>query len=205
MESIAINGTLRTDLGKKAAKAYKRAGKVVCVIYGGEKNVHFSAVAKDFKPLLFSGDFKLVNITVDGATYQCILKAAQFHPVTDEVQHLDFLQLVPGQQVKVELPLKFRGVAPGVKAGGKLIAKVRKVKIKTTPEHLVDSLFVDISGVNLSESVRVRDIELGEGMEIMNAPGIPVASVEVPRALKSADAAEEEEAAETPEAAPAAE
>ncbi len=191
MESIAINGTLRTDLGKKAAKAYKREGKVIGVIYGGDKIVHFSAIAKDFKPLLYSGEFKLVDITVDGATYQCILKDSQFHPVTDQVMHLDFLQLVAGQNVKVEIPLKFKGVAPGVKAGGKLIAKVRKVKIKTTPEKLVDSLYVDISELKLNESVRVRDIELGEGMEIMNALGIPVASIEVPRALKSADAAGE--------------
>ena len=186
MESVAISGTARAEINKKSTKAARRAGLVPCVIYGGEKVVHFTSDAKSFKPLVYTGAFKLADITVDGSTHKCILKDLQFHPVTEELMHLDFIELVDGHPVKVEIPVQFKGAAPGVKTGGKLIQKVRKIKVKTTPDKLVDALFADISNLQLSQSVRVRDVELVEGMELMNPPGIPVASVEVPRALRSA-------------------
>ncbi|MEM8908334.1 MAG: 50S ribosomal protein L25 [Bacteroidota bacterium] len=189
MESIAISGNVRTALGKKENKVLRSKGEVPCVIYGGENVVHFSALASDFKSLIYTPDFKLVDISVDGQTHQCILKDMQFHPVTDEVLHLDFLQLVPGRKTKVEIPIKFKGEAPGVKEGGKLLQKVRRVMIKTTPDKIVDELFVDVSSLQLGQSVRIRDIEVADGMEIMNALGIPIASVETPRALRSATAA----------------
>ena len=199
MESIAISGNLRTELGKKGNKALRNNGDTPCVIYGGENVVHFSSAQKDFKNLIYTPDFKIAEITVDGQTYKCILKDIQFHPVTDEVMHIDFLQLIEGRNVKVEIPVKFKGEAPGVKEGGKLMQKVRRVMIKTTPDKIVDELFVDISSLKLGQSVRVRDIEVADGMEIMNALGIPVASVETPRALRSAGAAAAAEAAETAE------
>ena len=191
MESIAIKGNVRTDFGKQSSKAARRTNQIPCVIYGGEKVIHFTAPTLAFKKLIYTADFKMVEIEVDGKTYKCILKDAQFHPVTDNLLHIDFLQLVDGQPIKVEIPVRFKGVAPGVKTGGKLYQKLRAVKIKTTPEHLVDEVLVDISELNLGQSIRVRDIEIGEGMEIMSSLGIPVASVEVPRALRSADAAAE--------------
>lgn len=205
METIAINGTVRTESGKKATKAIRKEGLVPCVIYGGDKVVHFASSPKAFKQLIFTPDFKLANLTVDGQTYQCILKDAQYHPVTDEIVHLDFLQLVEGKKIKVNIPVGFKGVSPGVKSGGKLIQKLRTIKIKTTPDKIVNKLFVDISSTVLGDSVRVRDVEIVDGMEVMNPGATPVASVEVPRALKSA-AAEEvagDAPAETPEAAAA--
>jgi len=190
MESIAISGNLRSELGKKSNKALRNNGDVPCVIYGGDQVIHFSSPQKAFKSLIYTPDFKLAEITVDGNSYQCILKDMQFHPVTDEILHLDFLRMIPGQKIKVEIPIKFKGEAPGVKEGGKLMQKVRRVMIKTTPDKVVDELFVDISGLLLGNSVRVKDIEITEGMEIMNSLGIPVASVETPRALRSEEAAE---------------
>ncbi|MEM6964040.1 MAG: 50S ribosomal protein L25 [Bacteroidota bacterium] len=186
METVAISGDLRKDVGKKASKALRKNGSVPCVIYGGENNIHFSSPAAAFKPLIFTPDFKLADVTVDGQTYQCILKDAQYHPVTDEIEHLDFLQLVPGKKVKVNIPIGFKGVSPGVKAGGKLVPKLRSLKIKTTPDKIVNKLFVDISTATLGGSVRVRDVEVNEHMEVMNPGATPVASVEIPRALKSA-------------------
>ncbi|MEM9819651.1 MAG: 50S ribosomal protein L25/general stress protein Ctc [Bacteroidota bacterium] len=194
MESIAISGNVRTDLGKKHNKALRRNGDVPCVIYGGDEVVHFSSPERDFKSLIYTPDFKLVDITVDGKKYECILKDIQFHPVTDEILHIDFLRLIPGRKIKVEIPIKFKGEAPGVKEGGKLMQKVRRVMIKTTPDKVVDELFVDVSELNLGHSVRVRDVQVEEGMEIMNALGIPVASVETPRALRSATSASAEDA-----------
>jgi len=204
MESIAIKGNIRTDLGKRATKLARQTNVVPCVIYGGENVVHFSAPVLDFKHLIYTADFKMVEIEVDGKTYKCILRDAQFHPVTDNLLHLDFLELVDGQAIKVEIPIRFEGIAPGVKTGGKLYQKLRAVKIKTTPEHLVNELLVDVSELNLGQSIRVKDIEIGEGMEMMSTPGIPVASVEVPRALRSLEAEEEEAAAAEAEAEAAA-
>lgn len=206
METIAISGNSRTDVGKKATKALRKDGLVPCVIYGGEKVIHFSSTPKSFKHLIFTPDFKLADLNIDGQTYQCILKDAQYHPVTDEIVHLDFLQLVPNKTVKVNIPVGFKGVSPGVKGGGKLVSKLRTLKIKTTPEKIVNKLFVDISSLELGDSVRVRDVEISDGMEVMNPGATPVASVEVPRALKSAAAAEEADGgaeAAAPEAATA--
>ncbi len=198
MESVAIKGTARTDLGKKGTKAVRNEGQVPCVIYGGENVVHFSAKPFDFRSLIYTPDFKIAEIELDGKTYRCFIKDLQMHPVTDELVHVDFMELVDGQSIKLEIPVRFEGQAPGVKSGGKLSQKVRRVKIKTTPEKLVDSMMVDISSLELGQSVRVRDIKPVDGIEVTSSPGIPVASVEIPRALRSATAAaeQEEEAAE---------
>ena len=190
MKSIEIAGNLRTDLGKKYAKNARREGIVPCVIYGGENNVHFSAHHSAFKKLVYTPDFHLADIKVGNDNFQCILKDIQFHPVTDEIVHIDFLQLVEGKKLNVEIPVRFQGVAPGTKSGGKLVQKLRRVKVKTLPKDLLEEVFVDVTSLDLGQSIKVRDIALGEDMELMTSPGIPVASVEVPRALRSAQAGE---------------
>ena len=197
METVAVNGTIRTEVGKKATKAVRKQGEVPCVIYGGDQVIHFTSAPSAFKHLIFTPEFKLAEVTLDGTAYKCILKDAQYHPVTDEIVHMDFLQLIDGQSIIVNIPLSFKGVSPGVKAGGKLVSKLRTIKIKTTPDQIVNQLFVDISEVTLGNSVRVRDVEVTDKMLVMNPGATPVASVEIPRALKSAEAGaegEEEEA-----------
>lgn len=195
MEVVAFTGNPRTDLGKKATKAIRREGLIPGVLYGGNDVIHFAVKNADIKELVYTADFKLADVTVEGKTYKAFLKDVQFHPVTDEILHLDFLRLIDGHTVKVEVPIRFKGVSPGVKVGGKLIQKVRRVKIKTLPEHLVDQVVMDISGLDLGQSIRVRDIGELANIEIMNSPGIPVATVEIPRSLRSATAAAEKEAA----------
>ena len=190
MEVFAIKGTPRTINSKAATKAVRRAGDVPCVLYGGEEPIHFSTAFNNIKGLVYTPDFKIAEIEVDGTAYRCILKDIQFHPLTDAVNHIDFLHLVDGNAIKVEVPVRFTGSAPGEKAGGKLMPALRRIKIKTTPENLVDQVTLDISELELGQSIRVRDIEAIEGVEILNAPGIPVASVEIPRALRSAEAEE---------------
>ena len=189
MQFVAVNGTVRTDLGKKGTKAVRNEGKIPCVLYDLNQVVHFSADFNEIKKLIYTPDFKLAEINVDGKTYKCILKDYQMHPVTDTITHIDFLNLVDGQAIKVEVPVRFKGSSPGVKVGGKLQQTMRRVKIKTTPEHLVDQLTLDVSSLQLGQSIRVRDIEALEGIEVMSAPGTPVAIVEVPRSLRSATAA----------------
>ena len=185
--------------GKRAAKAARRAGLVPCELYGGGTNVHFQLPSKELKDLIYTSEFKVVNIEIDGSTYRCIMKDIQFHPVTDSIEHIDFLLLEEGRKVKVNIPVRFTGIAPGVKAGGKLTQKVKSVQIKTVPEELVDHLTLDISNLKLGQSVRVRDIKVGGDIEIINNGSIPVASVEIPRALKSAETGEDEEESEETE------
>lgn len=194
MQTVQIKGSLRESRGTAGSKEIRNAGRIPAVVYGGGDVVHISVTEKDVKHLLYTPDFKLAEIDIDGTISKCILKDVQAHPVTDAIQHLDFLRLKDGHPVSVEIPIRVKGVSPGVKDGGILLQLVRRVQIKTTPEHLVDELFVDISELVLGSSVRVKDIEVNEHLQVMNSANIPVASVQVPRALKSAeDEAEGEE------------
>lgn len=191
MQTITIEGKVRADLGKKATKALRVEGQVPCVIYGGDEVIHFSAPSSAFKPIIYTADFKLVEINAGGKTITTILKDTDFHPVKDNLLHADFLQLVPNKPLIADIPIKIVGISPGVKLGGKLMQLVRKLKVKTTPEALVDSVTVDVTTLELGKSTRVREIVPIDGVQIMNAPGIPVAVVEIPRALRSAENAAE--------------
>lgn len=196
MKTIALTGTSRTDLGKKSTKALRNAGLVPCVLYGGEKNHHFSLTTKALRDLIYTNEFRTAEIDLDGAKYKAIIKTVQFHPVTDAILHVDLLELVEGQSVKAEIPIKLVGAAKGVKVGGVLMQKIRKVKVQTTPDKLTSEIQVNVEHLMLGKSIRVREIEAGEGVEIMNSGGIPLASVEIPRALRSSEAKEEAEAAQ---------
>ena len=197
MKTVAIQASLREDLGKKNADALRAQSHIPCVMYGGEENIHFHAHKNAFKELIFTADFKIAEVTIDGKAYQAIVKDLQDHPVTDEILHLDFVQLIPGKALKALIPVNFAGTSEGVKLGGKLVKRVRRVNVKCTPETLVEKLDVDVSDLGLGSSARVRDIVAVEGIQIANDPSIPVCTVEVPRALKSAAAGEEAEAEAT--------
>lgn len=189
MQVVNIKGEIRTDLGKKGAKATRNQGLIPCVLYGGDEVVHFSTTLNEVRHLIYTPDFKVAQVEVDGKPFRCIVKDKQFHPVNDQIIHLDFLRLAEGHPIKVEVPIRFKGVSPGVKSGGKLLQKMRTVKLKALPENVIDEIIVDISHLELGQSIRVRDIKAGEGVEVLNAPGIPVATVEIPRALRSAQQA----------------
>ena len=124
MKSVDITGTARTGLGKKASRATRKEGFVSCVIYGGENVVHCSVNPKELKPVVYTSEFKQANITIDGTAYKCILKDSQFHPVSDALLHVDFLQLVDGHAIKVDIPVHCDGPAAGVKEGGVLTQKL---------------------------------------------------------------------------------
>ena len=190
METIKVSGEIRETLGKKSSKELRREGLVPAVVYGIGGPKHFTVRALDLRDLIYTPNFKLAEVSVGDDTYRSIVKDYQFHPVTDELRHVDFLALEDGRTIKVEVPVTFSGTSPGVRGGGKLQVSVRRIKIKTTPEHLVDKLTLDISNLELGQSIRVRDIAPIEGVEIMNPGGQPVATVEVPRALRSAATAE---------------
>ncbi len=191
MEIVNVPAIARTNFGKLGTKKFRKEGKIPAVIYGGPENVHCGVKKNDVKSLIYTPEFKLAEVEVDGKKYKCLIKDIQFHPVSDAIVHIDFHQLVDGVQLKAELPLVCEGVSLGQKEGGKLMQSMRKIKVKTTPDKLVDKLVVDISSLELGMSARVRDIKVEEGVQIMSPEATPVASVEVPRALKSAAAAAE--------------
>ena len=201
MKTITIEGQLRTDSGKKSTRQLRSQQLVPDVIYGGKTEVNFSAPASAFKGIVYTSEFMFAEIKVDGNSYNCILKDLQFNKVTDALIHLDFLELVDDKKVIATLPLKYTGTAAGVKAGGKLVLKIKSVKVKTLPKYLKENIEVDISGLELNENIRVENIKV-ENMEIMNSPRIPIASVTMTRQLKQ----EETAAAKAPvgKAAPAA-
>ena len=186
MQTVAVSGIVRDNLGKKGSKMVRREGLVPAVLYGTGDPVHFTVRPLDLRDLIYSPDFRLAELSVGGKTTKAIVKDYQFHPVTDELTHIDFLALEDGRTVKVQVPVRFEGTSPGVRNGGKLQVAVRRVKLKTTPENLVDHVMLDISNMTLGSAIRVRDIQAMEGVEIQNPAGQPIASVEVPRALRSA-------------------
>jgi large subunit ribosomal protein L25 len=186
MEIVAIQGHPKSGSGKEESKKVRRSGFVPAVIYksGGGDALSFSISAPEVRPLVFTPKFKLAEISINGSVHKAIVKDIQFHPVTEEVLHLDFLEMVPGVRFKATVPLRFAGQAPGVKAGGKFIPKLRQINIMTTPENVVDEVSADISTMELGSTIRVRDIQLPQGVDITNNGAIPIASIEIPRALR---------------------
>jgi large subunit ribosomal protein L25 len=207
MKTITIEGQIRTEFGKTATRQFRSEDKVPAVIYGGAKEINFSAPASAFKNLVYTPDFMLAEIQVDGTSYKCVLKDVQFDKVSDKLIHLDFLELVGDKKVIVNIPIRFSGTPSGVREGGKLSIKMKTLKVKTLPEFLAENIELDISKLKLNENIRVSDVK-APNMEILNSPRIPVASVTMTRALKqeeskggAAVSAESEEGAETAEEA----
>ncbi|MCB0509979.1 MAG: 50S ribosomal protein L25 [Chitinophagales bacterium] len=184
MNRIAFEAQARTDMGKKATQALRNEGMIPCVLYGGKENVHFAVTLKQIKDIVFTDKFVVADITVNGKTHEAILKDSDFHPINDTILHLDFQELVKGKKVKVEIPVKLTGTAPGVKAGGKLELSLRKLIVKTTPENLLSEIEVNVGHLTLGKSVKVRDLKTD--LEIMNSLGNPIAQVIIPRAMRSA-------------------
>jgi len=188
MNTVSLNVESR-DLTAKA-RTLRKAGKIPAVVYGGNNVEHITTTIGEVKHLIYTPDFKLAEMNVNGKNLKCIIKAIQFHPTMDTIEHIDFLAIEDGRKVKVEIPVRFKGESPGVKLGGKLMQSLRKVKVKLDPKDLVDELFVDISALELGDAIRVKDIEAADNLEIMVNPAIPIAVVEVPRAVKAEEAAE---------------
>ncbi len=180
MNTITIEGQLRTEFGKTATRQLRSEEKVPGVIYGGAKEINFSAPATAFKGIVYTPDFMLAEVNVEGSSYRCVLKDLQFDKVSDQLIHVDFLELVEDKKVTVTLPLKFKGIPAGVKSGGKLVTKMKSVKVKTFPKFLRENIEMDITNLELNENLRVMDVK-AENMEILNSPRIPIASVTMTR------------------------
>ena len=187
MKTITIEGQIRTEFGKKATRQLRLEEKVPAVIYGGATEINFAAPATAFKNIVYTPDFMVVEATIDAKVYRCVLKDLQFDKVSDQLIHVDFLELVDDKKVIVTLPLKFTGAPVGVKAGGKLVTKMKSLKVKLLPKYLRENIELDITNLELNENVRVQDVK-SDNMEIMNSPRIPIASITMTRQLKQEEA-----------------
>lgn len=186
MNTVVIEGQLRTDSGKKAARDLRSQGNVLGVIYGGKEEVHFYAPVLSFRSLVYTPAFQVAEIKVDGKSYKTILKDIQFDVVTDRLNHIDFLELVEDKKVVADLPFIFEGQPAGVKAGGRLQLRLKKIKVRTFPKFLTEGIKVDLTNLELNGNLRVEDVK-AENMEIMMPGRQPVASVVMTRALRQAE------------------
>jgi large subunit ribosomal protein L25 len=187
MKTFELNGTVRTDLGKKATKADRAIDNVPCVLYGVSDNVHFTSTKSDLRKLIYTPEVFIVDLTVDGVKTKAIMKALQFHPVTDNVLHIDFYQITETKPVVVELPVKLEGLAEGVKAGGKLALEMRKLKVKGIYTQIPENIVIDVTSLGLGKSIQVGKVSV-ENLEILNAKNAVVAQVKLTRAARGAAA-----------------
>lgn len=202
MKKVELKGTLRKNLGTKSAKEERRDKLVPCVLYGKE-NVHFTLLEKDIKQIVYTPNEYNVEIDIDGTKYQSIVREFQFHPVTDKVIHIDFLQLFDDKIVEMRLPVFLEGNAIGVRNGGKLRLPMRKLRIKALPKDLPDGLNIDISKMRIGDSIRVGDLSFA-GLEFLDNDNNVVVAIKAARgALEDEEEEEEAEAAEGAEGATA--
>lgn len=189
MKTIEIQGSKRPSMTKQSVKALRNNEQVPCVLYGGAEPVHFSAPLASFKGLVYTPDVFMVKLLVDGKEYLSIMQDIQFHPVTDIIQHVDFLEVQNDKPVTILIPLKFTGASEGVKQGGKLVTKVRKLKVKALPAHLPDYVSIDITGLKIGSNVRVRDLNV-EGVTFLDSPANVIVGVQTTRNVAAAETAD---------------
>ena len=186
MKSIAISGSLRENVGKRDAKELRYEGKVPAVLYGGEKQYHFSVSAADLKSLVYTPDVHFVDLDLDGQKFQAIVQETQFHPLNDLIRHIDFLELNDKKEVTVSIPVSLTGTSPGVRSGGKLVQKLRRLRVKALPANLPQEIEVSLNALEVGKSVRVDAIKL-ENAKVLNNGDDTIVSVIMSRALRQAE------------------
>jgi large subunit ribosomal protein L25 len=205
MKSVEIQGTLRTELGSKFAQAERKSGNVPCVIYGGETPIHFTAPVLAFKSLVYTPEAKTAKITVGDQTVEAVIQDMQFHPVTDVLMHIDFIQLIDGKPVTMNIPVVLNGQARGVLNGGKLKMVLRTLSVRALPNEMPESIELNITNLRIGKSIRVSDV-VPAGYQILNADTAVIVTIKKARgAVDDGDDEEEEAAAEAPAAEAAAE
>ncbi|MBN1926896.1 MAG: 50S ribosomal protein L25/general stress protein Ctc [Prolixibacteraceae bacterium] len=185
MKTYDVNGKLREATGKKDSKKLRSENNVPCVLYGLENPIHFYVPKNDLLKLIFTPSVYLINLDIDGDKHQAIMQDLQFDPVTDEVIHIDFLKVYDDKLVKVDIPVVTKGFAKGIRKGGKLQVEMRRLKILALPKDLPDVITIDVSDIDIGQSLRVGDIDL-ENVTILNHKSVPVIRIMVTRAARAA-------------------
>jgi large subunit ribosomal protein L25 len=196
MKSITIKGSERESVGKKATKALRNAGKVPCVVYGGEKPLHFSADELAFKNLVYTSNAHTVVVDLEnGDKLDAVMQDIQFHPVTDKIMHIDFYQLFKDKELTMDIPVRLNGSSPGVRNGGRLLFRKRKLTIKALPDNLLDFFEVDISKLKIGDNISVESL-LSDDFTILHPDSTVVVQVKTARAAIEVEEEEEEEGLE---------
>ena len=183
MKKHEIVGFKRANLGKSESQELRAQGYIPSVLYGGSEQIHFYAPSILFRTLLFTPDVFEITLNIEGDIHTAILQETQFHPVNDSLIHADFLEIVEGKEIKVDVPVKLTGTSTGVMKGGKLNQKLRKLRVQGLASNIPDYIEVDVTNLDLGKSVKVAAIQ-PEGYSILSPTSNPVASVEIPRALR---------------------
>ena len=195
MKSIEINGSLRAEIGKKATRELRKNNGVPCVLYGINKDengnpvaTHFTVTNDGLRNLVYTPHIYVVNLNIDGKVVNAIMKDIQFHPVKDNILHVDFLQIDEANPIVMEVPVKLEGLAEGVKAGGKLALQVRKLKVKALYNAIPEKLVIDVTNLGLGKTIKVGELNF-EGLQLLNAKEAVVCAVKLTRAARGAQAA----------------
>ncbi|MDO3642106.1 50S ribosomal protein L25/general stress protein Ctc [Mucilaginibacter sp. L3T2-6] len=186
MKSFAISGSPRENVGKRDAKELRYEGKVPAVLYGGATQTHFFVSAADLKAVVYTPVVHFIDLDIAGTKSQAIIKDIQFHPLTEQIIHIDFLLLDEKKPITIEIPVKLTGTSPGVKVGGKLVQKLRKLRVKALPKDHLDSIEVSIESLEVGKSVKVGEIKF-DNLTILNAKEDTIVSVTTSRALRQAE------------------
>lgn len=195
MKQISLNGTSRTETGKKATKLFRQNGEVPCVIYGQEKGENGLPVAKSFtisykelSKVIFTPHIYLIDLTIDGVDHKAVLKEVQFHPVKDTILHVDFYEVHAEKPIVMAVPIATQGLAEGVRAGGRLTTQVRKLKVRALYEQIPEKLNIDVTSLGLGKTIKVGDLHF-EGLELVTPKEVVVVAVKMTRAAMGAAAA----------------
>jgi len=189
MKTVALTGELRADLGTKHSRAMRNEGKVPCVLYGGGDHIHFYVYSPDFNALVYTPNTYKVQLTIDGKKYMAILHDMQFHPVNEAILHADFLAVDEKKPVTVSIPVLIEGNSPGVRAGGKLIQKIQRLKVKGLISNIPDSINVNIDQLDLGQSIKVKNIEASK-IELLDNKDNAIVTVKMTRNVVKEEAAD---------------
>jgi large subunit ribosomal protein L25 len=188
MKTFQLSGVGRADLGKKAAKAIRQEDAIPCVLYGGESVLHFTVTQDAVRHLIYSPEIFVVEVSVEDKKFNAILKDLQFHPVTDKLLHIDFLQVFEEKPIVIEVPVALEGLAEGVKQGGKLSLEIRKLRVKALYANVPEKLTINVSSLGLGKTIQVGALDFAN-LELMNAKNAVVCAVKLTRAARGAKAA----------------
>jgi large subunit ribosomal protein L25 len=203
MQSVTLQGTVRTELGTKYAKQLRDQGHVPCVMYGGDAPVHFYAPILAFRDLVYTAEARMASIELEGKTYNAVIQDMQFHVLNDALTHVDFIQVLDGKPVTIQVPMVLTGNSRGVRNGGKLKFSLRTLKVKGLINDLPSSIEHDITELRIGQAIRVADVKAGKPYEILNSDNAVVVSIAMSRnaVADTDDDAGEEEAAPAEESA----
>lgn len=185
MKSVSVSGSLRENVGKKDAKAMRVQGLIPCVVYGGKEQFHIAVDEKQFKDLIYTPEVNYADITIGEYKTKAIIKDAQFHPLSDQLIHVDFLEINEDKPIFVLIPVKVTGNSPGVIRGGKLVKRYRNIKAKGLYNNIPDYLTVDISKLDIGDSICVKDVVLDKFTLVENPANI-IVSVDATRNVEAA-------------------